>query len=157
MNDQPASHEFYLSLMELILIARRKIIAIGSDLGLTSIQAITIFLLDDAHPRPMKEFCATYHCDASNVTGIVDGLERRGLVSRQNDTRDRRVKVVQLEPSGRKLQQKIINRLSADSGFLFDPLNDFEKQQFMHLVEKITTASAATDNVSAVPMSALAK
>ena len=141
MHKQPANHDFYLSLMELILTVRQKIIATGSSLGLTAIQAITIFLLNETHPRPMKDFCVTYHCDASNVTGIVDGLERKGLVSRQNDPNDRRIKVVQLEAAGKKLQRTIIQNLSADSGFLFDQLSEPEKQQFIRIVEKIAAVS----------------
>jgi DNA-binding MarR family transcriptional regulator len=149
MHKQPVTHDFYSSLMEIMLTVRQKIIAVSSELGLTSIQAITIFLLDEACPRPMKEFCATYNCDASNITGIVDGLEKKGLVSRQNDPNDRRVKVIQLEPAGKKLQRFIIEGLSADSGFLFDPLNETEKQQFIHIVEKIAAVSAPTKKTQA--------
>jgi DNA-binding MarR family transcriptional regulator len=81
-----------------------------------------------------------YHCDASNITGIVDGLEKKGLVSRQNDPNDRRIKVICLEPAGKKLQRTIIERLDDVNGFLFDPLNEAEKRQFAGIVEKIAAA-----------------
>lgn len=119
------------------MTAKQHIMAIGAEFGLTSIQAVTLLLIDEHRPRPMKSFCLLYHCDASNITGIVDGLEKKGLVSRQNDPNDRRVKVICLEPAGKKLQQTIIERLEAANGFLFDPLNESEKQQFVSIVEKI--------------------
>jgi len=140
MKNTHISHHFYLSLLEFLLTSKQHIVAIGDEFGLTSIQAITLLLVDEHQPRPMKNFCMLYHCDASNITGIVDGLEKKGLVSRQNDPNDRRVKVICLEPAGKKLQQTIIERLDDVNGFLFDPLNDTEKRQFAHIVEKIAGA-----------------
>lgn len=139
MKDHKTS-TFYLSLIEFLMTAKQHIMAIGGEFGLTSIQAITLLLIDEYHPRPMKSFCMLFHCDASNITGIVDGLEKKGLVSRQNDANDRRIKVICLEPAGKKLQHTIIERLDAIDGFLFDPLDAAEKQQFMHIVEKITAS-----------------
>ena len=145
LHNRPIGHDFYLSLMDLILAARQRIIAIGSDLDLTAIQAITIFLLDESSPRPMKSLCGMFHCDASNITGIIDGLEKKGLVSRKSDTSDRRIKTIQLEPAGRAVQRKIIDRLSEDSGFVFDSLDGSETQQFVRLVEKISAGNAMTE------------
>jgi DNA-binding MarR family transcriptional regulator len=135
------SYTFYLALLEFLMAAKQHIIAIGAEFDLTSIQAMTLLLLDEQRPRPMKSFCLLYHCDASNVTGIVDGLEKKGLVSRQNDPNDRRIKVIQLEAAGKRLQQDIIQRLSTDNGFLFDPLTADETQQFIRIVEKIAAVA----------------
>lgn len=138
--NQRITHTFYLSLLEFLLTAKQHIMAIGDEFGLTAIQAITLLLVDEQLPRPMKSFCMLYHCDASNITGIIDGLEKKGLVSRQNDPNDRRVKVICLEAAGKKLQRTIIERLDDANGFLFDPLNAAEKQQFVHIVETIAAA-----------------
>jgi len=119
------------------MAAKQHIVAIGAEFGLTSIQVMTLMLVDGSQPRPMKSFCLLYHCDASNITGIVDGLEQHGLVSRQNDPNDRRIKVICLEQAGKKLQQDIITRLGQNSGFLFDPLTEGEAKQFVHIVEKL--------------------
>lgn len=143
MHHHATKPNFYLSLLEFLLSAKQHIIAIGSEFGLTNIQAITLLLIDNTNPRPMKNFCLLYHCDASNITGIVDGLEKKGLVSRRNDPNDRRIKVIQLELAGRKLQQAIIQRLSANNSFLLDPLSDDEKQQFVHIVEKLAAINSA--------------
>ena len=39
--------------------------------------------LDPDEPKPMSELAAALRCDNSNVTGIVDRLEDRGLVERR--------------------------------------------------------------------------
>jgi len=46
-------------------------------------------------------------CDNSNVTGIVDRLEARGLVERRPHEHDRRVKQVLLTPLGVEAQQQV--------------------------------------------------
>lgn len=137
---QSIANNFYLSLIEFLMTAKQHVVAIGDEFGLTSIQAITLLLVDEHRPRPMKSFCTLFHCDASNVTGIVDGLENKGLVSRQNDPKDRRIKIICLEPAGKALQQTIIERLDGMNGPLFTALNEAEKQQFAELVAKIAAA-----------------
>ena len=42
------------------------------------------------------------------ATGMVDRLETRGLVVRQPDAGDRRVKLVALTPEGRALRAKLL-------------------------------------------------
>src|ERR1700682_1005093 len=59
-----------------------------AELHLTSPQAMLLHQLDD--PLPMNEVAGKLHCDPSNVTGIVDRLEGRGLIERQHLTKDRR-------------------------------------------------------------------
>src|SRR5690348_2450936 len=57
-------------------------------------------------PRTMSEVAAILNCDNSNVTGIVDGLEERGLATRQPAPADRRVKLIALTAEGRRLRAR---------------------------------------------------
>jgi DNA-binding MarR family transcriptional regulator len=115
--------------------------AIGNEFDLTSTQAITLLLIDEGQPRPMKNFCLLFHCDASNITGIVDGLEKKGLVSRQNDPSDRRIKVIRLEPAGKRMQQAIIEQLETANDFMLGNLTSVEQQQFITIVQKLATTN----------------
>jgi len=56
-----------------------------------------------ATPAPMREMAARLRCDASNMTGLADRLEERGLLERRADPNDRRVKLLTLTPAGEKL------------------------------------------------------
>jgi DNA-binding MarR family transcriptional regulator len=51
-------------------------------------------------------------CHASNVTGLVDRLEARGVVRRQASTDDRRVKVLDLTPEGARLRAQVLRRMT---------------------------------------------
>jgi DNA-binding MarR family transcriptional regulator len=85
-----------------------------AELHLTVPQAMLLRQLGDA--LPMNAAAGRLHCDPSNVTGIVDRLEARGLIERQHLTTDRRVKHLALTPAGRKLRRRVEAILSAAPG-----------------------------------------
>ncbi len=85
-----------------------------AELHLTLPQAMLLRQLGDA--LPMNEVAGKLHCDPSNVTGIVDRLESRGLIKRQQVTTDRRVKQLVLTPEGRRLRGRVETILSAAPG-----------------------------------------
>jgi MarR family transcriptional regulator, organic hydroperoxide resistance regulator len=63
--------------------------------------------IDPAEPVAMSTLAESLACDASNVTGIVDKLETRGLVARQGAESDRRIKVLVLTEKGRHLRDQL--------------------------------------------------
>ncbi|MEU0038101.1 MarR family transcriptional regulator [Streptomyces sp. NPDC006333] len=67
--------------------------------GLTYSQAKALNVLRQG-PAPMRSLADTLRCDASNITGIIDRLEARGLVHREASATDRRVKNVILSEEG---------------------------------------------------------
>lgn len=138
------NQSFYLSLLEFVMTTKQQIITIAAEFGLTGIQAITLLMIDEDRPRPMKNFCTVFHCDASNVTGIVDGLEKKGLVTRENDPSDRRIKVIKLEAAGKGMRRTILDRLDTNNDFLFAPLSPEERSQFVNILEKLATANKTT-------------
>lgn len=145
MKTLDVSSQFYLSLLEFMMGAKHHMAAISAEFGLTGLQAITLLLTDQNAPRTMKSFCTLYNCDASNITGIMDGLEQKGLVLRQNHATDRRIKIVCLEPAGKELQRAIIHRLAEVNSFLFDTLSEAEARQFITIVKKLTAKAAGSN------------
>src|SRR5260370_4521034 len=85
-----------------------------AELHLTLPQAMLLKQLGDA--LPMNEAAAKLHCDPSNVTGIADRLEARGLTERHHLTTDRQVKHLALTPAGRRLRREVGAILSAAPG-----------------------------------------
>ncbi|MET9777542.1 MarR family transcriptional regulator [Streptomyces sp. NPDC006367] len=70
--------------------------------SLTGAQARLLSLLT-LEPLPMRKLAQKLKCEPSNVTGIVDRLEARGLVERRADPGDRRVKVAAATEEGRRV------------------------------------------------------
>jgi DNA-binding MarR family transcriptional regulator len=55
----------------------------------------------------MRAVAVQNSCDPSNVTGVIDRIERLGLVQRTADPSDRRVRLLSLTPEGRRVRRKI--------------------------------------------------
>lgn len=72
----------------------------AAEHSLTGAQARVLALLA-REPAPMRQVARQLKCEPSNVTGIVDRLESRGLVERRADPANRRVKVAAATEEGR--------------------------------------------------------
>jgi DNA-binding MarR family transcriptional regulator len=83
-----------------------------AELGLTFAQAHALRLIDPDHPLPMSALAELLVCDASNVTGIADRLEARGLIERRAAGGDRRVKVLALTPAGTETRARVYELMS---------------------------------------------
>jgi DNA-binding MarR family transcriptional regulator len=81
-------------------------LAIAQESGLRPAAFGALRVLDQ--PRPMSEIATVLRCDNSNVTGIVDGLEARGLAERTASPGDRRVKLIALTAEGRRLRARLM-------------------------------------------------
>jgi DNA-binding MarR family transcriptional regulator len=85
----------------------------------------------------MGEVAGALSCDASNVTGLVDRLEARGLVARQPSPADRRVKVLTLTAAGRRVRAVLIERLTAPPDDRLGRLSAQEQRQLVDLLRRI--------------------
>ena len=72
------------------------------SIDLTPPQSIAMRKLLEG-PLSMGSVAEVLACDASTLTGIADRLEERGLIHRQIDPADRRVKLLALTDAGRQL------------------------------------------------------
>ena len=103
-------------------------------LGLTMPQAITLKMIDYA--QPMGDIAKALSCDASNMTGIADRLEERGLITRQAVPGDRRVKALALTPAGRALRAEMDASVASELAGLGN-LSAEERRQFADLLRRI--------------------
>src|SRR3954451_8015170 len=107
----PASEAWAL-MHELFHASRRRFLAVASEFELSPPQVRALGVLDPERPVPMSELAEALHCDNSNVTGIVDRLEDRGLVERRSATHDRRVKMLAVTEKGADVRERLADRLA---------------------------------------------
>ncbi len=91
--------EFAMALYEFVERLRGEYERTAAEAGLTAGQATILAFLSS--PLPMRGLADRMGCDPSNITGMVDRLEEKGLVERTADPSDRRVKRVAATPAGR--------------------------------------------------------
>ncbi|HEX4211853.1 MAG TPA: MarR family transcriptional regulator [Candidatus Dormibacteraeota bacterium] len=87
------------ALVQLAHLVQRVFAEVSRDHGLTPQQAQMLCRL---HPGPvrMAELSRALHLEKSSLTGLVDRVEARGLVSRRRDAGDRRACQVELTADG---------------------------------------------------------
>ncbi|MFD4760300.1 MarR family transcriptional regulator [Streptomyces sp. NBC_00846] len=91
--------------------------------SLTGAQARVLGLLA-LEPIPMRRIAQKLKCEPSNVTGIVDRLETRGLVERRPDPADRRVKLAAPTEKGARTAQELRDSLT----FAREPLAELSDE-----------------------------
>ena len=99
--------------MQFFFAQRANLPPLAAELELSPAQCHVLHLIEPGRPIPMGQLAETLACDASNVTGLVDRLESRGLVRRRPSAEDRRVKVLDLTPTGSRLRTLLLDRMTA--------------------------------------------
>jgi len=128
----PASDPLTLEVVDLIgtVVARyhEEYEDAAADHALTGAQARLLSLLA-REPLPMRRLAQKLKCEPSNVTGIVDRLEARGLAERRPDPSDRRVKLAAATEEGRRVAGSLRESLR----FAREPLAGLSRDERMSL------------------------
>src|SRR5438874_687743 len=98
-------------LVRFFFVHRAHLPTLSAELELSPAQCHVLHLIQPGRPVAMGRVAQTLACDASNVTGLVDRLESRGLVRRRPSDDDRRVKVLDLTPAGCRLRSTLLERM----------------------------------------------
>ncbi|MET9767317.1 MarR family transcriptional regulator [Streptomyces sp. NPDC006415] len=107
----------------------------AAEHSLTGAQARVLGLLS-LEPLPMRKIALRLKCEPSNVTGIIDRLETRGLVERRPDPADRRVKLAAATEEGRRTARELRDSLD----FAREPLaglSDAERTVLRDLLRRM--------------------
>jgi DNA-binding MarR family transcriptional regulator len=100
------------SLMHWMMVtSKQRLFSLAQEFELAPQQMIALRMLG-AGPRKMSDLADALFCDSSNVTGIVDRLEERGLVRRKSSKQDRRVKLLILTEEGQRVRGEITKRMA---------------------------------------------
>lgn len=91
-------------------------LTVARELGLRPPAFGALRMLDQ--PRTMSEVATALHCDNSNVTGIVDTLEEKGLATREPAPHDRRVKLIALTAAGRRVRVRLMRSVETPPPWL---------------------------------------
>ncbi|HXC03067.1 MAG TPA: MarR family transcriptional regulator [Opitutaceae bacterium] len=90
-----------------------------------------------AGPLTPAELAAAAGVTRATMTGLIDTLERDGLVKRVRDANDRRMMSVNLTPKGWKLLDKILPIHFRGMAEIMSPLKESERKTLVRLLNKI--------------------
>ncbi len=104
---------------------------------LTPPQYYILSLLSEKDSRPFKELAELLSCSRATITGIVDTMEKKGLVVRKPNPEDRRSLFVSLTDQGRALV-KATPGLDKTFGCCCDVLPVDEITELNRLLKKLS-------------------
>ena len=87
--------------------SRRLTKGMAAQFGLTGPQLTVIKLLEELGDLSLSSLSERIRAQNSTVTGIIDRMEREGLVKRERSTADRRMVFIRLTDKGRELARGI--------------------------------------------------
>ncbi|MFI1235538.1 MarR family winged helix-turn-helix transcriptional regulator [Nocardia salmonicida] len=109
--------------------------AAAASENLTASQGKTLTVLRRG-PVTMRALADNLACDASNVTGIINRLEKRDLVRRETSASDRRVTNLVITPEGERVTDTIRARMHATQDGL-KKLSDRDRDCLYALLERV--------------------
>jgi DNA-binding MarR family transcriptional regulator len=116
----------------------------SEQLGISPPMMKALLELSPGERVPMRDLAERWHCDASFVTVICDGLEAHGLVRRRVAEHDRRIKVVELTDAGAEARAVADREMFAPrTGFA--ALTEREQGTLARLLRKLTDAQSEYD------------
>jgi DNA-binding MarR family transcriptional regulator len=151
----PSACEAFLHLMQAGDEAFRVVDANLTENRISAGRFTVLMLLLDkasncAQARTPAELADLSHVTRATMTGLIDTLERDGLVTRQPDANDRRMLSVELTTKGHNLLSKILPPHFQRMAALMAPLDESERKTLVQLLTKIRT-QADLMNVPAAP------
>jgi DNA-binding MarR family transcriptional regulator len=148
-----------LSLEEQVIAALRRItraIDLHSRLllqknGLTTPQLAALLAIQRLQPITVGALARDIHLGAATVTGILGRLEKRGLVIRTRDDRDRRSVVLELTDDGAQMANNAPSLLQDRFHRELTKLQEWEQNMILSTLQRIATMMDA-EEIEASPV-----
>lgn len=114
-----------------------------SDVGLSSIQSRMLGYVHMQNARGelvyQRQLEEEFQIRKSSVTSVLQTLEKKGLIIREEVPEDARKKILVLTPLGIEVQETVIGRLDSMEEMIREQLSPNEQQVFFACIKKIET------------------
>ena len=98
-------------------------------------------------PQTPAELAEKAGVARATITGLVDTLERDGLVTRRHDSGDRRMMLIHLTPRGQAALEAILPGHFKQMAQQMLPLSESERRTLVRLLSKLAGPTAARRSV----------
>ena len=142
MRQEDPGREAWRLLLGLLRASQGVLQAVGKEFDLSSAQGDLLYSLHPGEPVTMVSLARSLHCNDSNVTGLVDRLEQRGLIERRGDPKDRRVKLIGLTSAGDKLRRQLLERIHKPLPFI-ETLEPEDKTALRDILRRASSKTPA--------------
>ncbi len=145
----PSACEAYLNLLRAGDEAYRRSEAFFAEHNMSPGRFTVMMLLYDkiaGNPIPQTpaDLAEMSGVTRATITGLVDTLEKDGLVTRRHDSGDRRMMLVHLTPKGHAMLQEILPGHFKQMAAQMAPLSEHERKTLVRLLNKLAGDPAAS-------------
>ena len=95
------------------------------------------FALAEQPVRTQAALAQAINADKSRIIGVLDDLQRRGLIKRQPDAADRRVHLLSLTPSGDQLRRSAEAAIRASEEDVLVTLSAGDREAFLRSLKSL--------------------
>jgi MarR family transcriptional regulator, temperature-dependent positive regulator of motility len=121
----------------------------GAGYDLTPVQYAALAAVDANPGIDQVTLAGLIAYDRTTITGVVDRLVQKGLMTRQESSRDRRARELKLTVAGRRTLRSITPAVEAAQRIMVRGLTEPEAKELMRLLQK---AIAAGNELSRAPL-----
>lgn len=138
LSEEALTYALVDSIFQVAAANHAQVADLMAELDITTALANALWKLDPQEPPPsMRDLGVMLRCDPSTVTFLAERLHSRGLVARDVDPTNRRVKRLSLTDKGRKVRAKLTETMIARSPIA--QLSQKEQRQLLALIAKALT------------------
>ena len=95
---------------------------------------IVLTALRDEPMRTQAALARSIGADKTRIIGVLDDLQERGLIDREPDPADRRVRLLRLTAAGRRLQGKVRSAIRKQEESLLGELSAADRSTFLRVL-----------------------
>ena len=117
------------------LVAREEPALAAHDISMWGYIVLTA--LAEQPVRTQAALAQVINADKSRIIGVLDDLQRRGLIKRQPDTADRRVHLLALTPAGDRLRQSVEAAIRASEREVLATLPAGDRAAFLRSLKSL--------------------
>lgn len=108
-----------------------------ADSELTSVQMVALVTIADNPGIDATRLSEIIDFDRATIGGVVDRLQRKGLIQRVVNAQDKRSKTMQATPAGKALLKVSLPRVERVQERLLAPLSPDERETFLRLIKAV--------------------
>lgn len=117
-----------------------------SSYGLTTSQFFMLIALYEENGILISKLAKKVALDKATLTGIIDRLERDGLVERRDDPKDRRAIRVYLTPKAEAIKEELLDIYHKNNRRFLSVLSPDERIVFERVVKKLETVGGLVED-----------
>lgn len=107
------------------------------DLDVTPAQSKALYLLNRFGSQSQTELQDRMYIKGSTMNGIIESLQKKKLIHKEDSKTDRRVKVISLTPEGTRLEREIWTMLASLEERLMTGISPERKQELICTIEQL--------------------